>query len=251
MLEFSSGIPYRPDLKEIYLKADIPRLPHNYFPPPAEPFVLNLASQDPEIRRRSISHCIQGLELAKASESPFFAAHSGFCGDPRPEELGRPIQFDPSFRREAYWKHFLNSLQEVLDFAGQLKVDFLIENNVCAPFNLVNGNLNPFLCADPEEIKLLFKQLQHPRLGLLLDTGHWKVSGNSLGFDPARELPTIHPFIRGIHHNDNNGHEDSNDKLTSGYWFLPYLKNYRHLCQVIEVKNVDDEEISRMIGMMG
>ena len=45
-LEFSSGMPFRKDMEDVYLGASIVRMPHNYFPPPEKPFVLNLASSN-------------------------------------------------------------------------------------------------------------------------------------------------------------------------------------------------------------
>jgi hypothetical protein len=88
-LEFSSGMEYAESMEEDYLKADLIRMPHNYFPAPAIPFVLNLASTDETIRTRSVQHCLNGLRLASQSAAPFFAAHAGFCIDPDPAQLGR------------------------------------------------------------------------------------------------------------------------------------------------------------------
>jgi len=81
-IEFSSGVPYFPKVKEVFLHAPIQKILHNYFPPPAVPFVLNLASTCNEIRLRSVQHCIQGLQLSAEIAAPFFSAHAGFCVDP-------------------------------------------------------------------------------------------------------------------------------------------------------------------------
>ena len=77
-LEFSSGIPFHPKMEDIYTNCTLRRIPHNYFPAPKMPFVLNLASTNNTIRELSIQHCIQGLKLAKKSNSPFYSAHFGF-----------------------------------------------------------------------------------------------------------------------------------------------------------------------------
>src|SRR4051812_21105203 len=70
-LEFSSGLPYRADMAEVYLSATVPRLPHNYFPAPSQPFVLNLASLDADTRAKSVRHAREGLRLAAKSGAPF------------------------------------------------------------------------------------------------------------------------------------------------------------------------------------
>ncbi|MEM9678773.1 MAG: TIM barrel protein [Bacteroidota bacterium] len=249
-LEFSSGIPTDKGQKEAYLTSSIPRLLHNYFPPPDVPFVLNLASQDKVIRRKSINHCKQGLSLAKESGSKYYSAHAGFCGDPKPEELGSRIDFTPNFDRELYWDTFKNSILEILQFADQLGIDFLIENNVCAKFNLTKINENPLLCAHPQEIIAFFKQVDHQRVGLLLDTGHLKVSGHTLGFDVNNGVAEMWPNIKALHHSDNDGLKDSNEKIDNNYWFLPYIKRLKKVTHVLEVKNLDMNAINEQLGIL-
>ena len=52
-LEFSSGMPFNNRMSEIYLNSSIRRQPHNYFPDPKIPFVLNLASENDTIRNKT------------------------------------------------------------------------------------------------------------------------------------------------------------------------------------------------------
>lgn len=63
---------FSPELEELFLNAPIKRFAHNYFPAPEIPFVLNLGSGDEEIRRKSISHCVRGIQLSFAVGAPFF-----------------------------------------------------------------------------------------------------------------------------------------------------------------------------------
>ncbi len=249
-MEFSSGMSYEKGLKESYIHADIPRMPHNYFPPPEDSYVLNIASNDPAIRNRSIAHCKQGLYLASLSGSPFFSAHAGFCGDPKPEELGKPIQFDPEFDREVFWKHFVTGIQDILSYAKEVNTPFLIENNVCAAFNLVQGKRNPLLCSHPGEIIKLFEEISHTYFGLLLDTAHFKVSGTTLGFDYMHSVNQLSGLIKGIHHSDNDGTIDDNKKLNADYWFLPLMHRFTDLTHVVEVKNISVEEIRDQILLL-
>lgn len=250
MLEFSSGLPYQPDMEEVYLASELDRLPHNYFPAPETPFVLNLASADNEIREKSIQHCFKGLWLTKESGAPFFAAHAGFCLDPRPSDLGKELSKPSDIDRAKHWNIFLESVRTVLEEADRLAVDFLIENNVVASFNLLENGKNPLLCTDPEETGQLFKEIDHARLGLLLDTAHLKVSANSLGFDPDAAVDYLAPYIRGVHHSDNNGQLDSNDRLDENYWFLKHLHEFRDVLHVLEVKKIDTSEIDRSAKLL-
>lgn len=249
-LEFSSGMPYRADMENLYMKAAIKRMPHNYFPAPETDFVLNLASINDEIRKKSIEHCKKGLYLAKHSLAPFFSAHSGFCIDPDPNELGKKIQFSAGFNKEKNKELFIGSVKEILKTADELEIDFLAENNVIGAFNLTDNAINPLLCCNAEEIKWLFDTIKHIRFGLLLDTAHLKVTCNTLHIDIDKEFNILKPFIKGIHHSDNDGFTDDNQPMKKDYWFLPYLKQYADSVHVIEVKDIADDIINNQIKLL-
>lgn len=247
-MEFSSGMDFQANMEEVYLNASIKRMPHNYFPPPKDPFVLNLASANEEIRRRSIEHCKRSLELAQKSNSPFFAAHAGFCIDPKPSELGRQIEYE-SFDKEKHKKLFLNSVREILELADELQIDFLIENNVLAPFNYSNGE-NFLLCCEFEEISWLFREIDHPRLGLLLDTAHLKVSCQTLDIALSKEFKKISNFITAFHHSDNDGQADNNKPVDKNYWYREFATHYKDYIHVLEVKDQDVNEINYQLNLI-
>lgn len=249
-LEFSSGLPYNEDTEKIYTEAEIKKIPHNYFPAPAIPFVLNLASSNPAIRNQSIQHCIKGLYLSKLANAPFFSAHAGFCIDPDPAELGRKINYSPDFDKQEHTALFLGALKTILDEAERLDMRFLIENNVIAAFNLVNGAENPLLCCENEEIINVLKAVNNSRLGLLLDTAHLKVSCQTLGIDKNNEVDLLEPYIKAIHHSDNDGFKDTNEPMGNEYWFLPYIKRFNGLPHVVEVKNIDIAEIKQQVKLL-
>jgi sugar phosphate isomerase/epimerase len=248
-LEFSSGLAISPNIKEIYLQSKVNRMPHNYFPAPNNPFVINLASENDGIRRRSIAHSIQGLEMAKSSNSPFYAAHAGFCIDPDPNELGKVLRVDLSYNKVNNKELFLDSIREILTVADKLDIDFLVENNVLAPFNYQYGK-NPLLCCQYDEIKWLFDRIRNKRLGLLLDTAHLKVSCYTLKLDLKSQFKLLKPFIRGLHHSDNNGLIDSNMRLNEDYWFLEFKEDYLEYVQVLEVKDLNENEIRQQLQIL-
>jgi len=247
-LEFSSGMPHRADMVAVYEACDLERMPHNYFPAPAVPFVLNLASKNPDIHRTSIEHCRLGLRLSAQANALFYAAHAGFCIDPNPDELGKQLPVNVPYQREEHWQLFLQSIKEILKTADELQTDFLIENNVVAAMN-IHENKNPLFCGDALEMARLMTDIQHPRLGILLDTAHLKVSSNTLDFNLNKAMQTLRPHIKGIHHSDNDGLLDTNEKITSDYWFFDYLNNYRELVHVLEVKDLNADEIRQQLSL--
>ena len=247
-LEFSSGMPYKEDMEQIYRESKVVRMPHNYFPAPEIPFVLNLASTDATIRRTSIEHCKNGLHLAKASAAPFYAAHAGFCVDPDPAELGKKITVPEHLNKQANKKHFIESIEEILVLAEALEVYFLIENNVVAPFNYDGTNF--LLCTEFEEISWLFETVTHDRLGLLLDTAHLKVSCQTLDLNLKEEFEKIKPFDKAFHHSDNDGTKDNNLPLPEDYWFLEYFETFKNYVHVLEVRSLGLIEIKAQLKLL-
>jgi sugar phosphate isomerase/epimerase len=249
-IEFGSGIPYWPEMAERYENIDIPRIPHNYFPAPKNPFVLNLASQNEDIRVRSVKHCLQGLRLAKRSGAPFYAAHAGFCVDPHPSELGGDIEVETEYDKEMGFEVFRESVLQVAQEAEKVEVPFLIENNVVLPENADKQKNTPLLCSTPSEIRSFMRGVDHSWVGLLLDTGHLKVSARTLGFNLEEAVEEICSYVRGIHHSDNDALRDSNRGLTESYWFLPFIEEFRGIPHVLEVADQSIDSILRQVDLI-
>ncbi|MGZ3863236.1 MAG: sugar phosphate isomerase/epimerase family protein [Bacteroidia bacterium] len=249
-LEFSSGMPYREDMESIFLNAPVKRFAHNYFPAPKVPFVLNLASANKDIRETSIRHCIHGLELSKKVGAPFFSAHAGFCVDPHPDELGRKLALSNSFDRDNHWNIFKESLQVICKEAERLGLKFLIENNVLAQINVHPDGSNPLLCCDAGEMLQVLKEVNLPSLALLIDTAHLRVSSNTLKFDLNAAVRELVGKVGCVHHSDNDGTFDTNEKMEQGYWFLPFMKDFSDIVHVIEVKKLTEAEINQQIEIL-
>jgi len=241
MLEFSSGLGHHHKLENLYRTAGCARLPHNYFPAPEEPFLLNLASLNDQLWQRSIDHCHLGLDLASCSGAPFFSAHAGYCGDPSPDDLGNVMtEVHPELRQE-YWGRFLDAVKHLGAEAAQANVKFLIENHVVIEDNVAAGD-HPFLCATSEEA-LSLKEEAGPSVGLLLDTGHLKVTANSLGFDRDAFVEEVAGVVECIHHSDNDGIRDTNQALSLDYWFLRHMRKFGDVLHVLETRPMSLEDI--------
>lgn len=246
-IEFSSSLQYSENIKDVFLSSKIQKCLHNYFPPPKESFVINLSSSQAEIRKRSIEHCLQGLRLASEIKFPFYSAHSGFLIDPLPTQLGSVLRHEGGARVERAKELFFQSLDTVLEFAHKLNTKFLIENNVISKRNFLGRN-NPLLCCTPEEIVEVFNAINDPMLGLLLDTGHLKVSANTIGFSLPAALKIISPFIQAFHHSDNSGEQDEHNPITEKYWLF---QNIRLLPSAnndeIHILEVNDQNVQQIL----
>ncbi len=211
-------------------------LVHNYFPPPAEPFVLNLASADPKILGQSRELVYRALDLCAALGAPFYSVHSGFRGSISAETLGRELSFRdvedtaPSLRR------FRETVIACADRAKTLGLRLLLEPNVLAPFNLAKDGSHILLMTEPEEVSAFLREVEHPALGLLLDTGHLHVTARTLGFSRDAFLRATTPWIEAFHLHDNDGSADQHNPVTAESWVWPVLNDPRHAAAPVIVE---------------
>jgi len=241
-LELSSDVAYAPDSIDVVRRCrnDFEFLLHNYFPAPADPFVLNLAAADPEMLARSRAHCRTALEVSAEVGAPVFAAHAGFAVQPKVSELGQRLSDSAAVPRPVAYAIFRDSVGDLIEHGRRLGVRFLVENNVVTTKNARDGT-NPFLLlAEPAEIKRLASDIGDG-FGMLMDVAHFKISARTLGFDPVAGLIDLTPLIAAYHLSDNDGLSDDNLPFDGGAWFLPYLDH--GLPMTIEVYRVVKEQI--------
>jgi len=96
----------------------------------------------------------------------------------------------------------------------------------------------------------LIEEIPHPRLGLLLDTAHLKVSAKTLSFDLETGMKLITPNIKAIHHSDNEGILDNNQPLKNDYWFLEFISQFSNIPHVLEVKQQGISAINKQCELL-
>lgn len=250
-LEFSSNLKYEKENIELLNHFTRKKLIHNYFPAPKIPFVLNLASRNKLILKKSIDHCKKNILLSSKLNLPFYAAHAGFCIDPDIHSLGKKILIKDKINRKINLEIFIESLYQILDFADNEGVDFYFENNVLSNENYKSNNQrNIFLCTDFHDISIIFSELKSKNLGILLDTGHLKVSAKTLNLDLKNQTTNILKYTKAVHHSENNAISDQNLPFDKNYWFIPYLKKLESIHHVIEVKNISFKIITKQIDIL-
>ncbi len=223
-IELSGGLPDRNHLEK--LKSLSERLTfqiHNYFPPPEEPFVFNLASVDREIGQTSLRHVETAMHWAIELGRPIYSFHGGFLLDPKVNELGKRIGNRGLFNRIDAMHLFLERVNLLANRASELGVELLIENNVLSANNAIEFKDPPFLLLTDDECVELMQQTPN-NVNLLIDVAHLKVSARSLNFDKINFLKRCDQWIRAYHLSDNNGRQDSNEPVDNNSWFWPYLK---------------------------
>ena len=184
---------------------------HNYFPPPKNPFVLNLASSNNKILNLSLKHICKAIKLTSRIGAKYYSFHAGFLVDPMVDRLGKKFDLTKIQNRKNCLSNFRKNLLIVDTYAKSKNVKILIENNVVTKKNLNVFGQNPFLLTNPK-ILYFFSKLPK-RIGLLVDVGHLNVSAKTENFDRVKALKKIDKFVKGYHLSENNGISDSIKKL--------------------------------------
>lgn len=185
---------------------------HNYFPPPAEPFVINLASLDDDTHRLSLENIERAIALSKKLGVPFFGFHAGFLINIPVSQIGKSIDQQELFDADLAMARFTQSLGDLTVKHPDFKL--YVENNVLAGMNYSNfGGRNPFFLTTAEEMDDL--QNRQP-FHLLLDVAHLKVSCQTLGLDFVAQLERMIQVSDYIHISDNDGSADTNGVFRQG-----------------------------------
>ena len=227
-IELSGGTEYYTDFEIDLLrlrdKYDLNYLLHNYFPPPKNHFVINLASLDSDNYERSIAHCKTAIELSKKLGGRKYAIHAGFLLDIRKEEIGSKITYTglndskkAVQKMKDAWKILINTADDQLEL--------YLENNVYSETNKKTFlNNNPFLFSTYEGMLSLKDQMEFKPL---LDLAHLKVSTNVLGLNFKDQIEQIIPFTDYIHISGNDGFHDQNLGISDENIMIAMLKKHR------------------------
>ncbi len=239
-IELSGGTKPYPDLEEelIELRTSLglDLQLHNYFPPPDEPFVFNLSSEDPVIHAASMAHARKAIALSRELGARRYGMHAGFRFDPRPAELGRAMGTRALQSAEEATRRFFDSLAELAGECGNLRL--YVENNVLSERNRQEWKgENPLLLCSAAEWREWAPELDRLGVGLLLDLAHLKVSAASLDLDFEAEAAELLQASDYWHVSDNDGRSDSNGPLQEGGMIHRALKacDRRPQCITLEV----------------
>ena len=221
---------------------------HNYFPPPSEPFVFNLASSNSETITLSMSLAKSAIEISGKYGFPFFGIHAGFLMDPQVSELGNKIQATKLQDRYLALEIFTHNALELSAFAQEKNVRILVENNVLSEENMKSFGEDPFLLSSTTEIFNFF-QNNGGEIGFLLDLGHFNVSTNTLNEPREYSLEKINEYVVGYHLHDNTRLSDQHLSLSDDSWFLSSL-NPKAKFGTLEIHSQNIDEIQSSIRIL-
>jgi sugar phosphate isomerase/epimerase len=243
-IELSGGRPSEQFLNDLKpLKKDTCFAVHNYFPPPAVPFVFNLASNTPEVLENSLNHAKKAIVTACELGILAYSFHAGLLFDPLVDELGKKFGKYRMIEREEGTEIFLRSIVQLSSYAKKKNVNLLIENNVISKANFERFGSDPLLMTSPKESERILR-ICPDNVFTLLDVGHLYVSAQTLGFSCQDYIETVNHWIKAYHLSENNGLEDENGQITERSWFWKFLKPQHDVIYAsLEIYKVESEQI--------
>jgi len=242
-IELSSGTQYyaglKDDLLELTDKYGLNLLLHNYFPPPKKDFVINLASLNDSVSRRSMACLRNSLDLCGSLGVKKFSFHAGFFMDILVAELSKAIPRRRLYDRNMALQGFCNRFMKLQEYAPGIKL--YIENNVFS--HLVRKNystVNPFMLTDYDGYLELKKMIN---FNPLIDIAHLKVSCSTLGLNFPEQLRAIMPHTDYLHISDVAGNGQQHKPFTASSRLLKSLKEFNLTKKTItlEVQGSMDE----------
>jgi len=229
---------YEEDLLELKDNYNLNYLLHNYFPPPKQDIILNLASLNNGIYQKTLEHYEEAISLSRKLGAKRFGFHAGYFIDFNTKEVGNNISLTELYNKDEAMKKFCEGYNYLKEKTRD--IELYIENNVLSytNANIFKGQC-PFMFTDHEGYEELKSFIDFE---LLLDIGHLKVSANSLKIDFDEQLNKMIPISDYIHLSDNNGLHDQNKHFSQKSIFLNKLKKYDFGDKVITLEIYDSLE---------
>ena len=245
-----SGGKYDPDIikRLISLKKNNNFMLHNYFPPPKNPFTLNLATFNKTLYKLGKNHVINAIRQSANIGSKYYSFHAGFLIDPLPENLGKKIFKQKVNDERIATELFLERLSSISKIAKKEGVELLVENNVLTKKNFQTFKKNPLMMTSLMQTLKIVRSFPK-NVSLLIDLAHLKVSAKTLNFSPSEYLKKCDKWIKAYHLSDNKGYYDTNNLITKKSWFWPYISR-RKKYYTLELRTSNLKNIKSQIKML-
>lgn len=236
-IELSAGTEYyaniEEDLMRLKNKNKLNFLLHNYFPPHRKHFVINLASLDDAVYKKSLQCLKRSLELCKRLGVERFGFHAGFFMDIKTSELGKRISVHRLYDKTAAYERFCRGFAALKKESGG--IGLYLENNVLSPH--IRKNLfpeKPFMLTDYNDYRDLKRRIVFRPL---VDIAHLRVTSKVLRFDFKEQLKKFLPHTDYLHMSDGDGFNDHHRAFKSESRLLEMLSdlNLKNKIIVLEV----------------
>lgn len=221
---------------------------HAYFPPPEEPFVVNLASCNDRIYKQSVGHYVNCIEMLKRLHCGVLSIHAGFMVEIGVEEVGNRLNGSIIYDEEKAYDRFCCAYEHIAGLCADSGIALYLENNVLNAENYRQFAFqNHMMMTDYRSIMKMKEQIE---FNLLLDLGHLYVSANTLGLDYAKECEKLSAYVKWLHMSENGGILDEHKPLQRDSAVLSEFRKIYTPCINVTLETVGSmEEILSSVEM--
>jgi len=227
-------------------------LVHNYFPIPKIPFVLNIASLNENIFRRSITHIFNAIDFCDRIGAKLYTFHPGFLSDPIGSNSStKNLDFqwgNKSPNKTNYdiaYENMLRGIYQCAGYAQKKNVKIAIETEG-------SFNKNQFLLMQkPEEYERFFKEFNPSDIGINLNIGHLNLASHAFHFNTDDFVNIIADYIVAMELSHNDGYEDQHLPLLNDAWYWTIIFDNRFIdsYKILEFRNTSFEMIEDNIKL--
>jgi sugar phosphate isomerase/epimerase len=225
-------------------------LVHNYFPIPADPFVLNIASLDESIREKSVRHIYKAIDFCVDAGAHLYTFHPGFMTDPKGSnqtQQNYDFQWDDKAKKEypLAFDHMLRNIEKCVEYSRKKGIKIAIETE--GSFH----KKDHLLMQRPDEYEKIFKHYGLTDIGVNLNIGHLRLAMEAFKFSWQDFIEVTGDRLVAMELSHNNGIHDQHLPLQSDGWYWDILvdKRFASAYKILEFRNATISEVKQNIEL--
>ncbi len=219
---------------------------HNFFPPSKEEdFVINIASNNKLIRKKSIDLIINNIDFSKKVNSELYTFHPGFVSDGKIQANYERKNYDFNFSNNLTNKNLafelmLNSLKKIIKYAKFKKMKIAIETEGSVKKS------NYLMMQRPIEYEKLFKTYPE-NLFINFNISHSYFASKVFKFSLSNFIKKIKKKVVAVELSCNDGINDNHSAISNHSRNLKYLKYFYDIPIILEFRNTSFDKLKNSI----
>ena len=248
-VELGSTHIYRSDMEDVIKKEWDKRIvTHNFFPPTKDKnFVMNISSNNPEIRNQSVDHASYCLKVAANIGAEVYTVHPGFMATPNLNDQATNT-YDFNFgsekvKKEIAFSNMLESITRLIDVARENKIKLAIETegSLTKPGILLMETMDEY-----EQLFSCFPAGIHINLNL----AHTRFASIEHRYSVNEFINCYKDYICLVEVSHNNSKVDQHRPLNKGSFVFDHLSFLPDVPHILEFRNSSIEQIEDSVKLI-
>ena len=222
---------------------------HNFFPPHEDKnFVINIASNDNLIRKKSVDCIINNIDFCQEVDSELYTFHPGFLSESKPSINFKKNNYDFNFSSDTIslnkaTDNMITSLKKIVPYSKKKQIKIALETE---------GSIrkkNYLILQKPIEFDRLFKVFPKNLL-INFNLSHSYFASKVYKFSLRKLILKLKKKIYCVELSDNNGIDDQHLSLKENTRNLMWIKYFNDIPKILEFRNSTILDIKRSIKIL-